>query len=146
MPKTRIDLWNEVRAAMRGKELVIVKVEGRMSAEGAISAGVDPVDFLGNRPANDFVDQIIGSVQVPRAEARRLGWAEGIASLIRGRAAATSTAAVEAEPSQTPSREARRQARERRGKSERANKARRATRRAKQGDKGASKAGARRHE
>ena len=48
-----------------------------MTAAEAVSAGVDPVHYLGDALADQFVEHIVEDVQVPKAEARRVGWAEG---------------------------------------------------------------------
>ncbi|CAK0885715.1 unnamed protein product, partial [Prorocentrum cordatum] len=99
-----------VRELIKGKELDLVKTESHISAKDAVDAGVDPIDFIGNVLADDFVDGIIERVQVPRAQARTLGFAEGIAALVRSRGLATLQAAIEVEPSAGPSQKERREA------------------------------------
>ncbi|CAK0856487.1 unnamed protein product, partial [Prorocentrum cordatum] len=110
MPKTHIDLWNELKVAMVGRELWMIKVESHMSAVEAVAAGIDPISYLGNSLADSFVDGIIERVQVARGDALRVGWCDGIASLIRSRGYATLMAAIEVEPSMAPSRPQRHEA------------------------------------
>ncbi|CAK0791013.1 unnamed protein product [Prorocentrum cordatum] len=103
MPKTHVDLWKEVKQGIIGKQVGIIKVESHMSAQEALDAEVNPIDWLGNVLADDFVDGIANSVQVPRAQTRSVGFAEGVARLVRDRAYLTLMASIEAEPSQVPS-------------------------------------------
>ncbi|CAK0818201.1 unnamed protein product [Prorocentrum cordatum] len=110
MPKTHVGLWCEVRELIKGKELDLVKIESHMSAKDVVDAGVDPIDYIGNVLAGDFADGIIKRAQVPRAQARALGFAERIATLVRPRGLATLKAAIEVEPSAKPSQKERREA------------------------------------
>ncbi|CAK0891739.1 unnamed protein product, partial [Prorocentrum cordatum] len=103
MPRTHVDLWKEVKQGIIGKQVEITKVESHMSAQEALDAEVNPIDWLGNALAGDFVDGIAESVQVPRAQARSAGFAEGVAGLVRDRAYLTLMASMGAEPSQVPS-------------------------------------------
>ncbi|CAK0907611.1 unnamed protein product [Prorocentrum cordatum] len=103
MPKTHVDLWKEVKQGIIGKQVEIIKVESHMSAQEALDAEVNPIDWLGNVLADDFVDGIAEAAQVPRAQARSVGFAEGAAGLVRDRAYLTPMASIEAEPSQVPS-------------------------------------------
>ncbi|CAK0808026.1 unnamed protein product [Prorocentrum cordatum] len=108
--RTHVGLWCEVRELIKGKELDLLKIESHMSAKDAVDAGVDPIDYIGNVLADDFVDGIIERVQVARTQARTLGFAEGIAALVRSRGLATLQAAIEVEPSAGPSQKERRDA------------------------------------
>ncbi|CAK0821719.1 unnamed protein product, partial [Prorocentrum cordatum] len=110
MPMAHVGLWCEVRELIKGKELDLVKIESHMSSKHAVDAGVDPIDYIGNVFADDFVDGIIEWAQVPRAQARTLGLAEGIAAHVRPRGLATLQAAIEVEPSAGPSQKERREA------------------------------------
>ena len=87
-----------------------------MKAEEAIAARADATTFSGGDVADELVEKIADDTQVPKAEARKLRWAEGIAATIRDRATATIVAAVDAEPSQPPSQAERRDAKKNSGK------------------------------
>ncbi|CAK0828241.1 unnamed protein product [Prorocentrum cordatum] len=110
MPKTHVDLWKEVKQGIIGKQVEIIKVESHMSSQEALDAKDNPIDWLGSVLADDFVDDIAESVPVPRAQARSVGFAEGVAGLVRDRAYLTLMASIEAEPSQVPSLKVRQEA------------------------------------
>ncbi|CAK0801735.1 unnamed protein product, partial [Prorocentrum cordatum] len=80
-----------------------LQAESVLSAQEALQAVVNPIHRLGNSLADGIVDDIMEQVQVPWAQVKSVGFAEGMVGLIRDRASATLMASNEIEPSQAPS-------------------------------------------